>query len=268
MLPEKVTPKTSKASYNLEKVLHHALLMTEVGMDLKERYLSGEKYVCYLKTIITGADKAISALHYISKSSLEDAKQLVKSLGGPDVPVNIRNEYEKLLAIIDKQLNDLEMKNMEQCIENMDITQIKSRQKNLENAMFPAPNTASSNKSLKADIDEKYPENLSRESLIDLNTVVNLPPVPEDIFTSFSNKPTRTSSLSSLKSMRKIKLYLQKAESSDDDDSSENEDTEYSKLVFNAKNVFQGDSDDGKSSSLHSPLAKKFLGNIKEEGQD
>lgn len=238
MLPKEIAPNKLKTSNNLEKLLHHALLMTEVGMDLKERYISGEKYVSYLKNIISGADKAISALHYISKSSLEEAKLLIKSLGGPEVPGNIREEYEKLLAIIDRQLNDLEMKNVEQSIENLDITQIsekikylESKQKNLENVLFPSPNTLS-NKNLKADIDEKYPENLSRESLIDLNTVVNLPPVPEDIFTSFSNKPTRTSSLSSLKSMRKIKLYLQKAESSDDDDSSDNEDAEYHKLVF------------------------------------
>lgn len=238
MLPKENESNKLKTTHNLEKVLHQALMMTEVGMDLKERYISGEKYVCYLKNIITGADKAISALHYISKSSLEEAKQLIKSLGGPEVPVNIRNEYEKLLAIIDRQLNDLEMKNIEQNIENLDLTQIsdkikylESKQKNLENTLFPPPSSAS-NKSVKADIDEKYPENLSRESLIDLNTVINLPPVPEDIFTSFSSKPTRTSSLSSLKSMRKIKLYLQKAESSDDDDSSENEDSEYHKLVF------------------------------------
>lgn len=81
-------------------------------------------------------------------------------------------------------------------------------------------------------MNEKYPENLSRDSLIDFNTVVNLPPVPEDIFTSFSNKPMKSSSLSSLKSMRKIKMYLQKAESSDDDDSSDTEDHDYTKLVY------------------------------------
>lgn len=83
------------------------------------------------------------------------------------------------------------------------------------------------------DINEKYPEDLSRESLIDLNTVANLPPVPEDIFTSFvSNKPVRSSSLSSLKSMRKVKLFLQKAESSDDDDSSDTDDHDYARLVY------------------------------------
>lgn len=90
--------------------------------------------------------------------------------------------------------------------------------------------SASSSKNIKVDKNEKYPENLSRDSFIDFNTVVNLPPVPEDIFTSFSNRPMRSSSLSSLKSMRKIKMYLQKAESSDDDDSSDTED--YTKLVY------------------------------------
>lgn len=65
--------------------------------------------------------------------------------------------------------------------------------------------------------------------MIDLSTVTNLPPVPEDIFTSFvsNNKPVRSSSLSSLKSMRKVKLFLQKAETSDDDDSSDTDDLVY-----------------------------------------
>lgn len=90
----------------------------------------------------------------------------------------------------------------------------------------------SSIKTVKTDVNEKYPENLSRDSLIDFNTVVNLPPVPEDIFTSFSNRPIKSSSLSSLKSMRKIKMYLQKAENSDTDDSSDAEEHECAKLVY------------------------------------
>lgn len=106
--------------------------------------------------------------------------------------------------------------------------------------MYELP-TTSSLRSVKSDVDEKYPENLSKESLIDLNNVVNLPPVPEDIFTSFSGKPTRSASLSSLKSIRKVKLFLQKAESSEEDDnSSENEEHDFSKLVYvrNVKSVY------------------------------
>ncbi|KAJ8934165.1 hypothetical protein NQ314_013547 [Rhamnusium bicolor] len=244
MFPDNLS-KLPKTPYHLENMLQHVLLMTEVGMDLKERYISGEKYICYLKTILSGADKAISALHYISKSSLEEGKRLIKCLEETEMPINIKNEYDKLLTIIDKQLNELEMKNLDGTVENLDIALIsekikylESRQKNSENNLLP-PNS-SSNKSVKADIDEKYPENLSRESLIDLNAV-NLPTVPEDIFSSFSsNKPTRSSSLSSLKSMRKIKLFLQKAESSDDEDSSDNDDRDFPKLIYVSLNVFLG----------------------------
>lgn len=47
---------------------------------------------------------------------------------------------------------------------------------------------------------------------MDLSNVVNLPPVPENIFTGLAPpRPVRSSSLSSLKSLRKVKLSLQRA---------------------------------------------------------
>lgn len=251
-------------SSSLHNILYNAAVMTEVGMDLKERFISGERYISYLKTVISGADKAISALHSISKSSLEQAQQLLNSVGEVDSSENFRHERERLLAVIENQIRELEL-HLDTDFENIDtlrisdkIRYLETRQKIVENNLNAS---TSSSKNLKMDINEKYPENLSRESLIDFNAVVNLPTVPEDIFTSFSNKPTRSSSLSSLKSMRKIKMYLQKAESSDDDDSSDADDHDYTKLVY-------GDCDDGRLSSPHSVSTKKILGNIKEESQD
>ncbi|KAJ8967180.1 hypothetical protein NQ317_006526 [Molorchus minor] len=192
MSPENLTKSPKPCNTPLENVLHHALLRTELGMDLKERYASGEKYICYLKTILNGADKAVSGLQLISKSCLEEAKHVVKSLSDTEMTPDMRNEYEKLLGIIENQLSGLEMKTLD-IIENLGMAQIsekikylesKQRHNNSENNLCPPPTTFS-NKNLKADIDEKYPENLSRESLIDLNTIVNLPPVPEDIFHKF-----------------------------------------------------------------------------------
>ncbi|CAH1996665.1 unnamed protein product [Acanthoscelides obtectus] len=187
-------------------------------------------------------------------------------LHSQDIPnTAFKQECDRLLGIVEKQLLELKLKNSEASCTNLDLEQLsekirylESKQKNLEAIISPH---TSSSKNIKADINEKYPENLSRESLIDLNTVVNLPPVPEDIFTSFNNKPKRSSSLSSLKSMRKIKMFLQRAESSDDEDSSENDERDYPRS-------FYGDSEDGKLPSPHSPISKKMLGNIKEETHD
>ncbi|XP_017781435.1 PREDICTED: uncharacterized protein LOC108566189, partial [Nicrophorus vespilloides] len=128
---------------------------------------------------------------------------------------------------------------------------LEAKQKLSEAA--PCVQSSVSVRSVKSDVDEKYPENWSRDSLIDLNTVVNLPPVPEDIFTCFSNKPTRTSSLSSLKGMRKVKLFLQRAaNNSDDEDSSD----------FDEHDPV-GDGEDKCTNSTK----KLLLGNIKEETQ-
>lgn len=62
--------------------------------------------------------------------------------------------------------------------------------------------------------------------------VVNLPTVPEDVYSNLIGKPTRSSSASSLKGVRKVKLYLQRAcnASDDEDESSELDEHEFSKI--------------------------------------
>ena len=120
----------------------------------------------------------------------------------------LKQDYLKLVGILEKELlamEDVEVIDMEPY---NDLSNLAERLRNLENKQksteqnYNLPQTYST-RSFRSDVDEKYPENWSRESLIDLNSVVNLPPVPEDIFTS-SFKPIRTSSLSSLKSIRKV----------------------------------------------------------------
>ncbi|KAL1494760.1 hypothetical protein ABEB36_010306 [Hypothenemus hampei] len=246
-------------------LLNQALFLTEVAIDLRERYTFIVKYSNYLKTMINGAEKAATALQFTSKESLSLAQKLLQAKSDT---LHLKHEYDNLQSVINRELNNLEvmpevntdmMLNIDQLSEKIRFLESKNRNFIDNNIQV---NSASS-RSSKIDINEKYPENLSRESLIDLNNVINLPPVPEDIFTSFSNnKPIRSSSLSSLKSMRKVKLFLQKAESSEDDDSSDNDDTDFSRVVY-------GDSDDNKALSCHSPSSKKLhLGNIKEETQD
>ncbi|CAH0555500.1 unnamed protein product [Brassicogethes aeneus] len=219
-----------------KKMLHQALVMAEVGIDMKERYLAGMKYVCYLKAVLNGADRALNRLQMISKTSLVNAqKYILNNISSCDSTT--RNDYEKLLAVVEKQLNEIEdIKDIDSDYNS--LSQLSEKIKNLETRQKLSDTHiqnlhSTSSKSVKSDVDEKYPENLSRESLIDLNNIANLPPVPEDIFATFSSyKPTRSSSLSSLKSMRKVKLFLQKAENSDEEDSSDAEDSDFFKLEF------------------------------------
>ncbi|XP_076265626.1 uncharacterized protein LOC143199587 [Rhynchophorus ferrugineus] len=246
------------------QILKQASILLAITVDIKECCVTGEKYINYFKTMINGAERALNALSMTTKSSVDlVSKLLEKSINVSALTEDLRQDYDQLQDFL-KHHSVIKHEQEEHAWhENSTTERVKyfeARKKLSENILHA---NTSSTRSFKNDVDEKYPENLSRESLIDLNSVVNLPPVPEDIFTSFSNnKPVRTSSLSSLKSMRKIKLFLQKAESSEDEESSENEEPDYSRLVY-------GDSDESKSSNCHSPTSKKVhLGYIKEETQD
>lgn len=94
MSPDNVSSKLAKKS-SFHNILHNAILMTEVGMDLKDRYISGEKYICYLKSVISGADKAISALHFIAKSSLEHAQHMLLSIADNESSPVFKHECDR-----------------------------------------------------------------------------------------------------------------------------------------------------------------------------
>lgn len=234
-------PKLITSSAQIEHMLSNAVLMTEMGMELREKCNAAEKYIYYLRSLAVRTSRSVNSLQATGRSTMLLAQTLVTTVLASidDNPMlaslNSKLEFEKLLSIIEKELKSSEdfevmvagTPNMRHIIEK--IKQLEARHRSSDNSLLPQ---SSSTKSVKSDIDEKYPENLSRDSLIDLDNVINLPTVPEDIFTSFSNKPTRTSSLSSLKSMRKVKLFLQRAStnnSDDEDDSSEPDDHEFSK---------------------------------------
>lgn len=241
----KTSPKMINLRSQFEHMLHNAVLMTEMAMDLKERCTSGEKYICYLRSLCIRGGKTINAMQSLTKSFLlltqKFASNAVTSIENAPMEdhfcSSMKTEYEKLLALIEKELSNIEdvevtenvsvnLNNIVEKIKHLEVKQNKAS----DGGHLPPSNSA---KSFKSDVDEKYPENWSRESLIDLNNVVNLPSVPEDIF-GYTTKPTRTSSLSSLKSMRKVKLYLQRAGSGsdEDDDNSESDDHDSSgKLV-------------------------------------
>lgn len=52
MIPEESNITSSESLDNY--VLKQAMLVTEVAIDLRERYAAGEKYISYLKTAING----------------------------------------------------------------------------------------------------------------------------------------------------------------------------------------------------------------------
>lgn len=249
-IPSDHPPKLISLRAQTEHMLQNAIAMTEMGMDLKERCACGGKYVCYLRSLAIRASKTINSLQATGKSFLLLAQKLGTNVMSniDSTPVadqfcyNIKLEFEKLLGIIEKELAEYEdmeanvgspsnLNNISEKIKYLEAKQKLSDSHFLQHS--------GSVKSVKSDVDEKYPENWSRDSLIDLNSVVNLPPVPEDIFTSFSSsKPTRTSSLSSLKSIRKVKLYLQRAagsnhaNSEEEDESSDLDEHDFSKIVI------------------------------------
>lgn len=229
-----------------EHMLQNAILMTEMGMGIKERCSSAEKYVSYLRNITLRAAKNVAALDASGRSFLALAQKLILSVMAliDDVPLalsdqpclNLKLEFEKLLSIIEKELTEIDDIDTSEHVPNINnltekIKYLEAKQRMTDTSCLQRSGSV---KSVKSDVDEKYPENLSRDSLIDLNNVVNLPPVPEDIFTTFSNKPTRTSSLSSLKSMRKVKLFLQRAanHSDEEDLSSDTEEHEFPKILI------------------------------------
>uniref|UniRef100_A0A6P7GEW6 Uncharacterized protein LOC114336449 n=1 Tax=Diabrotica virgifera virgifera TaxID=50390 RepID=A0A6P7GEW6_DIAVI len=245
-----INQRTSPSSSYLEDSLNNAILLTEAGVDLRRCYVSGRKCISQLKNIINTTENAVNALQSTAKRVLEQANKMV---------VEINNgrgtkEGQELMSVIDKHLTGLSWNGSPE----IDVQQMTEKMRHFDKKFYE--NTSWTNKGVRSDINEKYPESLSRESLIDL-AIVNLPPVPEDIPTGFSTKPTRSSSLSSLKSMRKVKLFLQKAENSDDDDSSDIDDQD---LRNSTGDVRPTDSLEDDIKQL--PVAsKKLLGNITEE---
>ncbi|KAJ9587445.1 hypothetical protein L9F63_019039 [Diploptera punctata] len=242
--------------------------MTDTAMDLKERCVAGEKYVCYLRSLAVRAARVMTTMQNSSKSFLLLSQKLLLSVlniinSTPNIDkCGLKLECEKLLAILEREVDIEEIDageasttgdlcNVNAQIITDKIKYLEAKQKLSDSSFLPPTSSA---KSIRSDVDEKYPESWSKESLIDLNNVINLPPVPEDIFTSFS-KPVRSSSLSSLKGLRKVKLFLQRAAQSEDDAQSEYEEHE----------IIQDEPSTSNNEIKSFPTKKSMLGNIKEE---
>lgn len=211
--------KSSSSSKSLyESMLSNAILMTEMALEIKERAQMGEKYICHLRSLAVQGSRAISAMNNSAKQFVLLSQKLasctlrhlaVAEMNEPEMHC-LRLEYERLVGILDREVMDYEdLENLETNNETHNHFTNSERLRNLETKQRFCEQTINlpqsmSSRSLRSEFDEKYPENWSKESLIDLGNIVNLPPVPEDVFTSFA-KPVRTSSLSSLKSIRKVR---------------------------------------------------------------
>ncbi|XP_049955868.1 uncharacterized protein LOC126472090 isoform X1 [Schistocerca serialis cubense] len=169
----------------------------------------------------------------------------------------LQHQAERLLSVISHEA-------IQQCVddtEHLQTSGLSDRILRLESRARPVQGVDSSvnTRGSRCDIDERYPDmSSSRESLMDLANVVSLPPVPEDSLGNFYKLAVRTSSLSSLKNFRKVKLCLQRASSEEDEDS-ESEEHSF------ASSDEQGSSDKEMRPAFLSQKKNIMLGNIKEE---
>lgn len=230
-----------------EKMLSDALRFTEIAMDLKCKSRAGAKLICNLHSYSVRSNCQVTAMSNTSEEFFVFAQKLCLSaiskidsiLENDPSYVNIKQQYEKLLAILEsvitRPVEDLGCKevfvrNATNTLNETSITEkiqeLEARQIALSETDFSRLISTPSLRSCRFDTDEKYPESLSHDSLLEPSTVSNLPTLSEDIFMSSSSNPVRSISLCSLKSLRKLKMSLQRARSSLDDSVTECEESD------------------------------------------
>lgn len=200
--PEQLAEETTE---NAQMILQNAAMISEVSSQLKNETKICEKYLDYLNTLVFKAGKDVSSLHNCVDSLLLVAKKLVY-MSLKMVPVsdtnfnNLKGEAKKLLTVLDEI-----SENEDQLDEKLKNTYLKA---NLSTKCL--------------NINEKYPEHCSKESLLDMNNIISLPTVPEGVFADFG-RPCRTKSSTSLKNMRRVKMCLQKMTDDYIDQTSQND---------------------------------------------
>lgn len=179
-------------------ILQNVKKISQLSSQFKHETKLYENNLDTLNKLVFQAGKDVTSLQNCLDSFLLVAKNLVYvslemvPVGDPNFNT-FKEEANKLLNILD------------------DITEDEDQ---FENKLKSTFNRAHSNSIKCLNINEKYPDRCSRESLLDISNIVSLPTVPEDVFADFS-RPRRTMSSSSLKNMRRVKMCLQKM--SDDD---------------------------------------------------
>lgn len=177
-----------------ELILQNVTILSELTAHLIRETKNGENSINSINNLMFQVGKDLSSIQQCVDSLIIIAKKLVH-LSLQIVPLkdpnfkSLKNEADKLLNVLDEVKKQEEDKN-------------EGRWRHLDKV-------APSKGSLKCLVD-KYPERCSKESLLDISNIVNLPTVPEDTFASFQ-RPNKTLSSCSLKNLRKVKLCLQKA---------------------------------------------------------
>lgn len=210
-----------------EQMLYNATIMTEMAMDIKEKCHSANKHLSDLRNSTVRAYKSLNSILRENESFLALAHKLALSVAYLNEHCeyskkynNIKYETDKLLTILEKELADIEdpvdLNSNNDCFKN-----ISEKLKHMEDRQRSSDlNSSSSARSSKSDIDEKYPEKWLKNSFLDLNNAVNLPPVPE--YMPMNNLTAKTpSKLYSLKKYRRIKLLLKRVESNSDEENDE-----------------------------------------------
>jgi len=177
-------------SENTKLILNSVKVLSQNLLQLKKDVRSCENYMDSLNNIINDAEKGIASINECVYAMQKVGKQIIYT-SLETLPIE-ENSFKSVKIEADKILQDLDTINVENDEYFIDA-KLTSSQKNISSKC----------------LDEKYPEHCSRESLLDGVNLITLPTVKEDVFADF-NRPNRTLSSSSLKSIRKVKRCLQK----------------------------------------------------------
>lgn len=267
-------PKEAKSSsgvssqVQVEQLLEKALILIELTLDLRDKSHIGEKYACDLKSLAWKACQITSAIQQSSKDFLQLAEHIIRSAleiidkrdgddsGGHDVTVRedavdhavekvkeaqrvkehtdtMYRELTHLQNILKKDIQLYERPSEIKLFKTKSSSSIGDMIKTLQTKQHQKRRDCNSPRICQ---DERYPERASRESLLEQASPA-LQTVHEN-GNDFSQRSLHDTSKAagglSMKSVRRIKRYLQdKAEADDpdyDEDGSRASSRSYSRL--------------------------------------
>ncbi|XP_046389713.1 uncharacterized protein LOC124158595 [Ischnura elegans] len=231
----KKTGEEKKSIINGDEVLLHLVTISETVREVNNKLNVAERHINYLKNLTAKEGRTLINLRSTTKALLQNAMTVAQSTIKCLESEPYGHKNEKVIDLCERLYNIME-KDSQPDVDNTEnsvpeegdidlsrltdkIEYMESKQKSNESIYSPASHNFY--KSYRSDIDEKYPESCSRESLLDLDFGATLPPVPEGAFTDFK-RPPRSCSLSSIKNIKKMKLTLRPCYDDNELDAEEN----------------------------------------------
>ncbi|KAG8225487.1 hypothetical protein J437_LFUL009480 [Ladona fulva] len=205
-----------------EQIIRHLVTITETTLDLGDKIALAEKHICLLRSLTAKEARTVITLKSIKRAILQNTLKIVRSNlyylnNGSENDIknnNLKFLHERLNKILEKEseAEDMDFSDLTESRNECSMHFLAEKIQSLElkkrvDTAAAVSATAATFKLHKADIDIKFPESCSRESLLEFESRTSLPPVPEDAFTSFM-RPARSYSLSSFKNMKKMKHTL------------------------------------------------------------